>query len=430
MNEHVDYVAPKASWTTRFLWWCAGADPLILRQSSYSDHVKYQGIGGVVLATAILAFISMVFAIYTIFDHLIVALVIGFVWSLIILNLDRFIVSSTGKGDGDATISGKEFINALPRLLMAIALGITISAPLETVLFKTEILREWEYTRNQLALIRRNEVKAELALTGEVQETKTKIDSASARVQKYEAILAESNTMIQNLVNGIGVPRCTGGPTCSTLAHRELYKQNDEAKVTVSEAKEELERLKNELKGFEEAAVTRINDAANEILTKEPGFLDQLMMLEKLSSHEKELLEYDPVTFLPKENGKKEVIYGKAGWPVWMVRILFILIEIAPIFFKLMLIKGPYDYMSENVAQILETKQGISIHHLPDEYSKVHKLKENHNPRRIIAVVEHQNRREEENALAAIDAFADKEKAEIQANPEKFIQQSRPENPG
>lgn len=134
MNEHVDYAAPKASWTMRFLWWCAGADPLILRHSSYSDHVKYQGIGGVVLATAVLAFISMGFAIYTIFDHLGAAIFIGIIWALIILNLDRFIVSSTGKGDGDSSISKEEFVNALPRLLMAIALGITISAPLETVL--------------------------------------------------------------------------------------------------------------------------------------------------------------------------------------------------------------------------------------------------------------------------------------------------------
>jgi len=103
------------------------------------------------------------------------------------------------------------------------------------------------------------------------------------------------------------------------------------------------------------------------------------------------------------------------------------IVEIAPVILKLMLIKGPYDYMSENVNQILEAKQGISIHHLTDEYSKAHKLKENRIAKRISGVVEHQNLKEEENAKAAIDAYAEKEKKAIQENPEQFIRDSGPE---
>jgi hypothetical protein len=278
-----------------------------------------------------------------------------------------------------------------------------------------------------MSQMRRNEVKAELALTGEVRETQAKIDSANVRLQKYESQWVESNKMIENLVNGVGVPRCTGGRACSNMAHRELYKQNDLAKTNVDQTRGELDALKQMLATFEKAAVDRINEEANKVLTKKPGFLDQLMMLENLSHHRKELVEYDPLTFLPKEDGQKEVIYGAAFWPIWLVRLLFMIVEIAPVLLKLMLIKGPYDYMSENVNQILETKQGISVHHLPDEYSKIHKLKENQNPKRIIAVVEYQNRKEEENAKAAIDAYADKEKEAIRENPERFIRESDPD---
>lgn len=427
MNEHVDYRAKEAGGITRFLWWCAGADAQILRYSSYSDHVKYQGIGGVVLATGLLAVLSMGFAIQVIFGKLGLSLLIGAGWGLVVFNLDRFIVSSTGKGDGDSSISGKELLNAAPRLFMAILLGLTISAPLEIILFKTEIQREWEDTLYKMSQMRRNEVKAELALTGEVRETQAKIDSANVRLQKYEAQWVESNKMIENLVNGVGVPRCTGGRACSNMAHRELYKQNDLAKTNVDQTRGELDALKQMLATFEKAAVDRINEEANKVLTKKPGFLDQLMMLENLSHHRKELVEYDPLTFLPKEDGQKEVIYGAAFWPIWLVRLLFMIVEIAPVLLKLMLIKGPYDYMSENVNQILETKQGISVHHLPDEYSKIHKLKENQNPKRIIAVVEYQNRKEEENAKAAIDAYADKEKEAIRENPERFIRESDPD---
>jgi len=97
------------------------------------------------------------------------------------------------------------------------------------------------------------------------------------------------------------------------------------------------------------------------------------------------------------------------------------IIEIAPVLLKLMLVKSPYDYMTENVHQILEAKQGISMHYMTDEHSQVHKLKENYNPKRIIAIVEHQNTKEEENAKQAITVFAEKEKKAIEENPEAFI---------
>lgn len=63
-------------------------------------------------------------------------------WSylgIIIFNLDRFIVSSTGKGDGTDSITWKEFFQALPRLLIALILGFTISKPLELKIIETEI---------------------------------------------------------------------------------------------------------------------------------------------------------------------------------------------------------------------------------------------------------------------------------------------------
>jgi len=104
------------------------------------------------------------------------------------------------------------------------------------------------------------------------------------------------------------------------------------------------------------------------------------------------------------------------------------IIEIAPVLLKLMLIKSPYDYMGENVNQILEAKQGISLKHMTDEHSQIHKLKENFNPKRIIAIVEHQNAKEEENAKEAISQFAEKEKKEIAKNPESFIKPDEPQS--
>ena len=43
----------------------------------------------------------------------------GLVWSLIIFNIDRFIVSSTGKGDGSDSITWTQFSKAIPRIIIA-----------------------------------------------------------------------------------------------------------------------------------------------------------------------------------------------------------------------------------------------------------------------------------------------------------------------
>ena len=137
---------------TRALWWCAGADEHFLSKSPMQDRVKYAGIGGIVLCTGLLAAFSGGFAFYTIFGPknnaihdtfswgaLIGSAVFAVVWGLIILNLDRFIVSSTGKGDGTDKVTLKEFGQAIPRIIIALILGLAISAPLEIKILESEI---------------------------------------------------------------------------------------------------------------------------------------------------------------------------------------------------------------------------------------------------------------------------------------------------
>jgi hypothetical protein len=129
---------------TKLLWWCAGADPRFLLLSPHQDRVKYAGIGGIVLSTGLLAAFAGGFAFNMAFgpkglagddvssiEWLIGSAVFGLCWGLLIFNLDRFIVSSTGKGDGTDSITLKEFGQAIPRIIIAIILGITISKPLE-----------------------------------------------------------------------------------------------------------------------------------------------------------------------------------------------------------------------------------------------------------------------------------------------------------
>src|SRR5690242_9548736 len=109
-----------------FFWFCSGADTEILKKCP-SETAKYTGIGATVFFTGVFAFLSASYALYTVFDGVLSAILFGIVWGLMIFNLDRFIVSSMRK-EGRF---GREFAMAIPRLILAILISVVIARPLE-----------------------------------------------------------------------------------------------------------------------------------------------------------------------------------------------------------------------------------------------------------------------------------------------------------
>ena len=120
-----------------FLWTCAGVNKNILRLYP-SEYAKYAGSGGTILFTAMMAFISGSYAMFFVFSNAILSLIFGIFWALLIFNLDRFIVNSMHT-DGKDTLSWKKIQTAMPRIIMAIFLGIVISTPLEMKIFNDRI---------------------------------------------------------------------------------------------------------------------------------------------------------------------------------------------------------------------------------------------------------------------------------------------------
>ncbi len=429
MNENVDYkldidkMAGKK--IAKFLWKCAGGDERIMQYASYYDHMKMMGIGGVVLATAVLATLAMGFAIQTIFGSWYATIPIALVWGLIIFNLDRFIVS-VGKGDGEEKIGGWEFLSAFPRLVMAIFIGLTISAPLETEIFDKEIDREWENAKMDMSIKRRYEVEQEFLNTGEYRSTMDKIKQDSVVLSRSELLKNEANNniLLLNTIGLYGAVPCNKGAVCTNTSHQTLYKLASDANLAYEKDLRRLDSLKKVLASFEDKRVLMLNNAADSIKALKPGFLDKIMMIEKLSSQGKEVEVYDPATGKIKmENGKPVVkeIYGNAWWPINLVRWLFILLEVAPVLLKMFMVKSAYDYMQENVTQILIAKQGIYYEPLKDEHGKLIWAGTNHNPARIIEVIKHQNELEERNAKEAITLFADEESKKIKDDPSQFF---------
>lgn len=117
----------------RWLILLSGARPEVL-DSCTGERARFHGLGGAILTTSSIAAVSMTFALASalkLFPPL--AVLVGGVWGVAILSLDRWLVTSL------PVEGGRRFGFALPRLLLALLLGAVISTPLMLQIFKPEI---------------------------------------------------------------------------------------------------------------------------------------------------------------------------------------------------------------------------------------------------------------------------------------------------
>lgn len=137
-----------------FFWKCAGVHVDTLKQYP-EEHSKYVSIGATIFFTGLFAAFAGGYALYFVFsgsDYAwLYSISFGILWGLAIFNLDRYIVLSIDKTQGGF----KQFLQALPRIILAIIIGLVISRPLELKIFDKEIrdhLRQ-EYLIKQQAAI-------------------------------------------------------------------------------------------------------------------------------------------------------------------------------------------------------------------------------------------------------------------------------------
>jgi len=337
------YQLPKAGTIMKFLWQCAGGDRYLLERATYSDQIKYMCLGGIVFATGALAGIAGGYAFYTIFEprgsaidnpvHLqtiCIALFFGIVWGLMIFNIDRFIVTSTGKGDGTEAITIGELKSALPRILMGMIIAMTISKPVEIRMFKTEIdikLREkqLEQQAEYQKKVDKTYADREKLLTAEFGDIAKDRNALNERIKVAEQAYTD-NLMgkAKGIVGG-------NGPLSKAL-------------------KSQLDDLTNQLTTFDNQ---NGKDLAE--LNKRKDFL----------RIEKDKARSDNTKIANGLDGLLErikIAHEVAGfWISLFITLLFMAIELTPIFFKLMLTKTTYDYLAENRDELIKAEYGIEV---------------------------------------------------------------------
>jgi hypothetical protein len=392
---------------TRFLWWCAGADSHFLMLSPYQDRVKYAGIGGIVFCTGLLAAFAGAFAFNTAFgpktmagdesmhlEWIIGSCIFGIAWGLMIFNLDRFIVSSTGKGDGTDTITWKEFGQSIPRLIIALILGLTISKPLELKIIETEINVELrKHQQQKLEEFNKNtyaKFKEQIAqIDADIKKLET---DRGVLIQRQKEAEQEYIDQMQGRAGNAGY-----GPRAKQL---EALKDEKLKEVEAFDLKHESE-LKS-LKAAREDKLRQQEIELNEVNKKQAENLDGLL-------------------------ARISIAHEIGYWLGIALTFIFLSIEMGPIFFKMMMNKGPYDYMVENNNYRMYVRSGVVKEEHIFEGKDGMKLME-----KVRYLEVEQDRHEKEEKLKAqenlskqiIQAWSSRKQAEIDQNPEAFYDES------
>lgn len=405
---------------SRFLWFCAGADSSLLVQCPHSDRVKYQGIGGIVLATAVLAFTSGSYAFYAVFcpkDQTVLSqdvhlptvlqsMAAGLVWSLIIFNIDRFIVSSTGKSDGSDTITWAQFSKAIPRIVMALIIGVCISAPLEIRILKPEIEAQLELEQNEY--LQRLNVHSDQLIDARRQELRSRVQGAQDRLdargeyfEKRRLEIKEQRRLLELEAEGkTGSKKAGRGPAWQDK-HDTLDKMEQELELDRGRDKDKQAPLEADQKTWK----GELEQLDRELAAARASNLKQARNLDGLLK-------------------RIQVSHDIGGSVPWWIMLLLLAIETGPIFFKMMLVRGAYDYLDENVKRLAAARTGVESlgyvftaeGNLELKDDRFHQAEE-----RLKAELE-RLKLQGELTREVHERYAQKARAEIAADPGKFVQ--------
>jgi hypothetical protein len=296
-----------------FLWWSAGAHQKLLKEFP-SEHSKYSGLGGVVLATFVLATLSSGYAVHTVFGNWYWTIGFAIIWGLIIFNFDRFLVSTMRKY---GLSKRKQIWMAVPRLALALLIGMVIARPLEMKIFDKEI--NLKMTENMHKKIQLNDSLLAMEYKAQMQSAETERQNTVNRKLAIEDTLHNLQTAYVQEADG------TGG--------------------SMQRGIENITRLKQE--AFNQAKIQYAPELL--LLAKNISSQDSIMTHAKAGMEEKrkqfEASAAANMGFLERNKALSDLSKQEASvfWATLLISLLIILIETGPVLSKLIMPVGPYD---------------------------------------------------------------------------------------
>jgi len=303
---------------TRFFWFCSGANFNLL-QKAPTESNKYLGIGATVFFTGVFAALAGFYALYTVFQSWAIALIFALLWGAMIFNLDRFIVSSMRKKE----YAWSEWKLAFPRLVLALLLAVVISKPLELKLFEREINRKLDEQKTEFIKQSKDSLAKGFpeiqALEAEKEVLKEEVNQARAYrdklQQEYDAERFGEKTASTSGVVGLG--------TNAKKKEQQLDASQEDLKALSARNDTRIQELEVQIEEFRAKRQAEFEKQVPGIDGFD-GFAARMDGLAKLTEESEAMATAELFLIL-----------------------LFIAIETAPIFVKLISSRGPYDELLE-----------------------------------------------------------------------------------
>lgn len=302
----------------KLLIWSAGADQEILSQESCrTERYKYESIGTTVILTAIMAFCSGGYALFTVFGSLTISISLGFIWGSIIFNLDRFFILTASQNKSSSKL--QFWVGAATRLSIAILLGFIVAKPLELRLFESEINQKISQQRREREReeSRKDQDTPDVKRINKINE---EIDNLTREKNQASDALQKARIDAIEEIKGKGV---TGKPGVGTIAkERQKNVETIEKSVTFLDSRiQDLLKEKNNL--IKQQSILSVKTPQKKEW-QEGSLLDRISALEALSKD-------DPAIAITNK----------------LITLLLIIIEIAPVLVKILSKEGLYEKLLE-----------------------------------------------------------------------------------
>jgi hypothetical protein len=379
-----------------FLAWLGGADLEVLAKVPGSERTRFIQMAIVLLTTAGIGTLSMMFALHDgVHTPLAVAVIGGLVWGFIILNLDRFLVLSMGHARDWKLL----LLMALPRLMLAAVISIVVATPMTLRIFADDIKNEMvqvnatesqKVAKQQLQTgpatqadaIQAQIKKDKQIMAGHLQGTvsnpqvtfwQNKVTALTPQVEQAQTAMDRAQAAYQCELDGSG-PGCEGASDLSgngTIAKLKKA-EYDQAQQRYQSLNSRLHSAQQQLataeKAAEKASGQTLLQQQAEAKAELPGLQKQYNQLEaQLKKNEAQAqgaVEGNTGILAQLQDlsaaGAKNPMLSVAQW---VVTLLFFCIEILPVMVKFLLNLGPmsiYETMLKNEEDIVADRAKLT----------------------------------------------------------------------
>lgn len=332
----------------RFLWWCAGADADVLADCrSQKEKHKYAAIGASVLLTTGSAVLSGSYAFYTIFKNPIQALLLGGSWGLFVFNMDRLILITTHK---EEKISFQQIGMGATRIMVALLTAVVVAKPLELKIFEKPILAYLAQENAQIALEIKKELNEGMPEIVELESKNQGLEKSLLEKEKNRDSLCNESIKEAEGISGTG--KEGKGPV---YAEKQAIclKQEEELKALRSQIEPQLAQNRQQISQLQAQKDQQFQTVKN-ARERADDMITQLNVLEKIAKNNPAIAHASHA-----------------------ISLLFIIIDTAPIFAKLLAKRGPYDVM----LQQLEEEENLRVkgerEYFPTKLNDEQKLERN-----------------------------------------------------